>query len=63
MAAREERAGVPVRGGAMLGRGWLLELGRMASQGPFTYFSLLYFFFFSVFLNLSQILQKCSKTI
>jgi hypothetical protein len=47
-----------VRGGAMLGRGWILELGRKASQGPFSYFSLLYFFFFSVFLNLSQILQK-----
>jgi hypothetical protein len=64
MAAREERAGgVPVRGGVMLGRGWLLELGRMASQVPFTYFFLLYFFSFSIFLFLSQISQKGSKSI
>jgi hypothetical protein len=47
--------------GLILGRGWLLELGRKASQGPFSYFSLLYFFFFSVFLILSQILQKAPK--
>jgi hypothetical protein len=44
--------------GLILGRGWLLELGRKASRGPFSYFSLLKFFFFSVFLILSQILQK-----
>jgi hypothetical protein len=42
----------------LLGHGWLLELGQKASRGPFSYFSLLYFFFFSVFLILSQILQK-----
>jgi hypothetical protein len=37
--------------GLILGRGRLLELGRKASRGPFSYFSLLNFFFFSVFLN------------
>jgi hypothetical protein len=45
----------------MLGRGWLLELGRKVSQGPFSYFSLLYFFFFSIFLILSQILQNATN--
>jgi hypothetical protein len=50
--------------GLILGRGWLLELGRKASLGPFSYFSLLCFFsFFLFFLFLSQILQKCSKSI
>jgi hypothetical protein len=37
--------------GLILGRGWLLELGRKAFQGLFSYFSLLYFFFFSALLN------------
>jgi hypothetical protein len=49
MAAREERAGVPVWGGVMLGQGWLLELGRKASQGPFLFLFPLFSFSFSVF--------------
>jgi hypothetical protein len=59
--------------GLILGRGWLLELGRKASLGSFSYFSLLcffYFFYFSYFFHrfcknapnqfkpLSEILQK-----
>jgi hypothetical protein len=34
----------------MLGRDWLLELGRMASRGPFSYF----FLFFTSFLFLKS---------
>jgi hypothetical protein len=63
VSGEEERKRVPVRGGVLLGRGLVLAMGWNASQGPFSYFSLLYFFFFSVFLILSQILQKCSKSI
>jgi hypothetical protein len=54
----EERKRVPVRGGVLLGRGLILAVGWNGSRGPVSYFSLLYFFFFSVFLILSQILQK-----
>jgi hypothetical protein len=44
----KERTGGTISG-LILGRGWLLELGRKASRGPFSYFSLLYFFSFFYF--------------
>jgi hypothetical protein len=54
---------VPVRGGVLLGRGLVLAVGWNGSRGPASYFSLLCFFPFLFFLFLSQILQKCSKSI
>jgi hypothetical protein len=40
---------VPVRGGALLGRGLVLAVGWNGSRGPASYFSLLCFFSFSIF--------------
>jgi hypothetical protein len=42
---------VPVRGGVLLGHGLVLAVGWKGSRGPFSYFSLLFFFSFSIFFS------------
>jgi hypothetical protein len=56
---------VPVRGGVLLGRGLVLAVGWNGSRGPFSCFSLLCFFSFSIFLisfiDFAKILQITSN--
>jgi hypothetical protein len=73
VGVRRGEVKVPVRGGALLGRGLVLAVGWNGSRGPVSYFSLLCFLSFSNFLNsfidfaknapnqfkpLSEVLQK-----
>jgi hypothetical protein len=56
---------VTVWGWAMLGRGWLLGLGRKASRGPFFIFffsKLLFFFYFLIpFIDFARMFQISSN--
>jgi hypothetical protein len=56
---------VTVRGWAMLGRGWFLELGRKASRGPFFIFffsKLLFFLYFLIpFIDIARMFQISSN--
>jgi hypothetical protein len=53
---------VPVRGGALLGRGLVLAVGWNGSRGPASHFSLLCFFSFSIFRISFTDFAKSSKS-